>query len=65
MKTEADWRHAAAKATPEDRERIRHYYWTGKTGTHRATNLPAWELESSDRPGWRLWIREDGTVYED
>lgn len=65
MTSEATWQDAAVKSSPEDRERIRRYYWTGKTGTHRASGLPAWELESSDNPGWRLWIREDGTVYED
>jgi hypothetical protein len=64
-KATTSWRDALAKASTEDRDRVRGFYWTQKTGTHIATGLPSFELESSTTPGFRLWILEDGRVVED
>ena len=58
------WLLALAKASPEDRERIRHYWWTGKAGTHAATGIQSFELESR-REAARIWLLEDGRVVAD
>lgn len=42
------------------------YHITGKEGTNIATGKPVWEYSHLDEDGEaRLWLAEDGTVYED
>lgn len=41
------------------------YLPTLKTGTHIATGQPSAEYEAVDKPGARVWIREDRTIERD
>jgi hypothetical protein len=56
---------AVRRATPEDRDLLRQFAPTGKTGRNIATGLPAWEYESLDEPGRRGWLRADGVFTDD
>ena len=40
------------------------YYATGKIGQHIKSGKALAEYERFSREGWRIWVDEDGNVYE-